>query len=208
MESFESQIWIVCSEITTTAFWQGKTTFSIPNGPQGAEKPLGLCLGPGLQGREVIQTQEYSSLKMRVGETFFWSVQSGLRGSKAKLSRPWEISFFPYRSWDALRHSLTSRAWVLGFFLSCAVSAQTKIPERTCIYSLLSVETVNECTIHQGRSKGSWSPNLSDSSLKKKNQNPPSWPQEALKEENHQHKIQHGLKQISALCHQGSQELV
>lgn len=114
MESFESQIWIVCSEITTTAFWHRKTTFSIPNGPQGAEQPLGLCLGPGLQGIQVMQSQEYSSPKMRVGQTFFWSGQSGLSSSKAKLSKPWEISSFSYHSWDSLRHSLASRAECLG----------------------------------------------------------------------------------------------
>lgn len=40
MESFENQIWIVCSEITTIAFWHGETTFSIPNAhSQGAEEP-------------------------------------------------------------------------------------------------------------------------------------------------------------------------
>lgn len=52
MESFENQMWIICSEITTTAFWHRKTTFSIPNCPQEAEEPLGQCLGPGLAARK------------------------------------------------------------------------------------------------------------------------------------------------------------
>lgn len=60
------------------------------------------------------------------------------------------------------------QSWVLGLFLSCAVSAPTKTPERACIYSPLSVETGNECTIHQGKPKGSWYPDLSDSNLKNK----------------------------------------
>lgn len=63
----------------------------------GLRSPWGCPWAQGwLQGGEVIQTQEYSSPKMRAGETFFWSLQPGLSSSKATLSSPWgDLIFFP-----------------------------------------------------------------------------------------------------------------
>lgn len=173
MESFENQMWIVCSEITTTAFWHRKTTFSIPNCPRGAEEPLGQCLGPGPAARKRGHPDPGIFLPQDEKRRNILLVCS----TRAKWL--WGHTFQPvgifhfFLSLLGFPEALSCfQSWVLWFFLWCAVSAQTKTPERTCIFNLPSVETVKECTIHEGKPKGSWYPNLSDNSLKKKIQIP------------------------------------
>lgn len=172
-ESFENQIWMVCSEITTIAFWHGEITFSIATAyPQGAEEPMGLCPDPGLGARK-----REPSGRLRVSRShpdsdiflpwenkgrrsiplgcFNLTCSTAAKKQQSHTFRPLRrFPFFLSLLWFPEALSCFQN-WVLWFYsLWYVVSVQTKTPERTYIYNLLSLETAKEYAIHQSRPKG------------------------------------------------------
>lgn len=147
-ESFENQIWIVCSEITTITFWHGETTFSIPNAyPQGAEELVGPCPDPGLGARKrepngrlqgsrghpdpaVVLPWDEGRRSIPLG-CFNPTGSTAAKRQQGHTFRPLRrFPFFLSLLWfpEALSCFQSSVLW---FILWCVVSAQTKTPERT-----------------------------------------------------------------------------
>lgn len=88
------------------------------------------------------------------------------------------------------------------------VAVQTKPPQSTYIYNLLSLKTAKEYAIYQRGPRGAdILTSLQQFKNKYEKKKKSLWPQEALKKENEQDDMQHEAQQPSASGHQGSQEL-
>lgn len=168
MESFENQIWIVCSEINAITFWHREAIFSISNAyPQEAEEPVGLWPDPGLDVRKREPSGRLRGSHGHPGPAIFLPQDEGRRsiplgcfnatGSTAAKQQqgqpyfqaPREISFLPIIPVIPRGTILLPELSVSAFSLMCSVCPNKNTRETIYLQPTVFRDSKGVCNISE-----------------------------------------------------------